>query len=215
MTEVEKKGKLWEMYNFAAAAGDMPLKSYLAIHPKAKLEKKDIVILRNYVLSLSNFKINDSAGINHLNKQQKQLLMKKDSKEIPVAPNGIAFISDYKNWQIVSISERFDSGTMRIVYGNQKDIKAIHDNQTNPWPDGVIMAKILWAQLKNEYGEIKPDEYKYIQFMINDNKKYEKSKGWGFSRFDNLNNEPLGKENFEYLCINCHNEVRDQDYVFT
>lgn len=214
MTELEKKGKLWELYNFVAA-GHMPKKSYLALHPNAQVKQNDIDVLRNYVLSLTNNKINDTAKINSFNKQYKQLFTQNASKDLPVAPNGLAFIPDYKNWQIISTSERFDSGTMRVIYGNSIAIKAIHDNQTNPWPDGVIMAKIVWTQLKDETGQIKPGEYKYIQFMIKDDRKYEKTKGWGFSRFDGLQNEPFGKENFEYSCINCHMVVKDHDYVFT
>ena len=214
MTEIEKKGKLWELYNFVAA-GDMPLKSYLTVHPTAKIEKKDVDVLRNYILSLTSTKINDTTKINSFNKQYKQLIAENTSKIIPTAPNGIPFITDYKNWQIISTSERFDSGTMRIIYGNPVATKAIKDKQTNPWPDGVIMAKIVWTQLQDEFGEIKPGEYKYIQFMIKDQKKYEKTKGWGFARFDNLDNKPFGKENFEYSCINCHMVVKDHDYVFT
>lgn len=214
MTEIEKKGKLWELFNFVAD-GDMPKKSYVALHPNAKVEKKDIDILRNYVLSLTSSKINDTAKINSFNRQYSELIKQNKSKAIPTAPNGIPFIEDYKNWQIISTSERFDSGTMRIIYGNPTAIKAVHDNKTNPWPDGAVLAKVVWTQLKNEYGEIKPGEYKYIQYMIKDNRKYAKTKGWGFARFDNLDNKPFGKENFEYSCINCHRVTSDQDYVFT
>jgi hypothetical protein len=39
------------------------------------------------------------------------------------APNGIRYISDYRNWTIISITDRFDNGTLRMIYGNDIAIR--------------------------------------------------------------------------------------------
>jgi hypothetical protein len=58
------------------------------------------------------------------------------------APNGTAFLRGYKDWKVVSSTDRMDTGTLRIILGNDVAIKAIAESDINPWPDGTTFAKV-------------------------------------------------------------------------
>jgi hypothetical protein len=60
------------------------------------------------------------------------------------APNGIQLPQGYKDWRVISSSHRTDNNTMRVIVGNDKAIDAARKGQTNPWPDGAILGKLVW-----------------------------------------------------------------------
>jgi hypothetical protein len=105
---------------------------------------------------------------------------------------------------------------MRVVLGNDVAIKAIERNQINPWPDGTMFAKVAWDQLSNEKGAVQTGEFKQVEFMIKDRKKYASTKGWGWARWRGVGLKPYGKTSlFSTECISCHTPMRDNDFVFT
>jgi len=134
------------------------------------------------------------------------------------APNGISFPSDYKDWRLISSSHRVDNNTLRVILGNDKAIAAARSKQTNPWPDGAVMAKIVWKEATLDSWEkaIVPGEFVHVEFMIKDAKKYSDTGGWGFARWKGMELKPYGQnESFVYECFGCHTPVKDSDYVFT
>ena len=123
---------------------------------------------------------------------------------------------DYKNWQVVSTSDRFDNGTMRVIFGNAIAIKAIKENHINPWPNGTIFAKIGWDKIADADGNVHTGAFKQVEFMIKDDKKYASTKGWGFARFKTPKLLPYGKTKlFATECVNCHRPESANDFVFT
>ena len=137
---------------------------------------------------------------------------------VPPAPNGISFPSDYKDWRVVSSSHRVDNNTLRVILGNDTAITAARANQTNPWPDGAVMAKIVWKETTLDSWEkaIVPGEFVHVEFMVKDSKKYSDTGGWGFARWKGTQLTPHGKDNtFVYECFGCHTPVKSNDYVFT
>jgi len=135
---------------------------------------------------------------------------------VPKALNGITYIPDYKNWQPISSTERFDNGTMRIIFGNDIAVKAIKNNSIRPWPNGTIFAKVAWAQQQDKDGNVSTGEFKQIEYMIKDDKKYASTKGWGFARFKTPKMVPYGKSiAFTNECVNCHRPLKNEDFVFT
>src|SRR5260370_25270875 len=70
------------------------------------------------------------------------------------APNGIAFLPEYKNWKAISSTERFDNQTLRQILGNDVAVKAIAANHINPWPDGTEFAKGAWLQQADAKGVV-------------------------------------------------------------
>ena len=216
MAAGDQKGKLWESFN-QIMAGAMPLKSYEAVHPETKLSNEDIAILKNYVTSLAVKHVADSTLINDLNKQSAAIGQAHAmTASLPTAANGVAFIPDYKNWQEISSTERFDNGTMRVILGNSIAIDAVKHHQTNPWPNGTTFAKVAWDQVEDANGVVKTGAFKQIEFMIKDDKKYASTKGWGWARFKTLKLLPYGKNlTFTTECINCHRPQAAADFVFT
>lgn len=214
MTPADQKAKLWEAVN-QVAAGAMPLKSYEFVHRNANISPEDLAVLKAYVNTLApQSKPGDTAKVNALNAQLQNNI--PGLKKLPVALNGISYIPGYKNWQVMSTTNRFDNGTMRAIFGNDVAARAIRENKVSPWPNGTIFAKVAWDQLEDKDGNIKTGAFKQVEYMIKDDQKYPATKGWGFARFKTPNLVPYGKTvMFATECINCHRPQKDNDFVFT
>jgi len=217
MAPADQKAKLWEAVN-QVIAGAMPIKSYEFVHHNAKISSGDLAVLKAYVsATAAKSKANDTAKINAGPKQFQQLQKGNLAiGKLPTALNGITYMPDYKNWQAISTTERFDNGTMRVIFGNDIAVKAIHDNNIHPWPNGAIFAKVAWDQVEDKDGNVKTGAFKQIEFMIKDDKIYSSTKGWGFARFKTPKMAPYGKTAaFATECVNCHRPQQAEDFVFT
>ncbi|MDP3515321.1 MAG: cytochrome P460 family protein [Sulfuritalea sp.] len=134
------------------------------------------------------------------------------------APNGISLPDGYKDWRLLSVSQRTDNNTIRAILGNDVAIKAARDGKTNPWPDGAVLAKLAWKNAKHEKWDaaIVPGAFIQAEFMIKDGAKYAATGGWGFARWVGAEQKPYGKDaNFVQECFGCHTPVKDRDWVFT
>jgi len=201
---------LWEMVN-AIEQGKMPLQRYTKLHPDRKVTNNELITLKRYVNTLSGRHKVDTAKIKSVAHQTTKAIPKN-----PVSLNGIPYTADYKNWKVISVTDKYDGGSMRVVYGNDIMIKAIKDKKI-PFPDGAMMAKLVWGKQRvDKEGNIFPGNFQNIQLMVKDSKKYRSTEGWGFARFDGLELKPYGKTvAFEKTCINCHRLLVSQnDFVF-
>ncbi|WP_426670105.1 heme-binding domain-containing protein [Mucilaginibacter sp. McL0603] len=213
LAPADQKGLLWEAVN-QVAAGAMPIKNYEFVHPSAKVSDNDLAVLKNYLMGMVHDKPGDTAKINALDKQYKEL--QNPVTKLPKAANGVTYIPDYKNWQPISTTERFDNGTMRVIFGNDVAVKAIRENNIHPWPNGTIFAKVAWDQLEDKDGNTTTGAFKQIEYMIKDDKKYASTKGWGWARFKTPKMVPYGKDAlFTTECVDCHEPLKNEDYVFT
>jgi len=215
LAPADQAGKMWESVN-QIIAGAMPLTAYTFVHRSAQITPGDLQVLKNYVSGLPALQATDSQKVENL---KQQILHEKENQErkvIPVALNGIAYIPDYKNWQPVSSTERYDNGTLRVIVGNDVAIKAKAEGKTNPWPDGTIFGKITWDELKDSMGITRTGPFKQVEFMIRDSKKYSDTRNWGFARFKTTAMLPYGKNAlFASECVNCHQPMKEHDFVFT
>ncbi len=117
---------------------------------------------------------------------------------------------------MVSTTDRVDNNTLRIIYGNDVAIKAIQEGHINPWPNGTIFAKVAWDALQDADGNVHSGEFKQVEYMIKDDKKYAATGGWGWARWVTPQLKPYGKNiTFSTECINCHRPMKDNDLVFT
>lgn len=215
LSPADQKGKLFESFN-QVQAGAMPLKDYAFVHRDAMLSENDVAILKHYVAGMVSVKPADTTLINTADKQYNKWKTAAASSKVQPTPNGIDYLPDYKNWQVVSTTDRFDNGTMRVIYGNDVAIKAIQENHINPWPNGTIFAKVAWDQLQDADGNVRTGAFKQVEYMIKDDKKYADTKGWGWARWKTPELKPYGKDKmFTMECINCHRPVKDNDFVFT
>ena len=137
----------------------------------------------------------DTAKVSAYNKQLQQVVHTQASKvSFPTAPNGISYIPDYKNWKPISSTERFDNGTMRIIFGNDIAVKAAKEHKTNPWPDGTIIAKVAWDQIIDSDGNVTTGAFKQVEYMIKDSKKFASTKGWDGQDFYLPNLNPMERQ---------------------
>lgn len=198
-------------------SGEMPVPAYAAVHPSAKLDQNQIMVLKNYALTLSPKKTADSSQIRSAEKQYRLFINGSlQHSGIKPSPNGLQYIPDYRNWKAISTTDRFDNGTMRIIFGNEIAVKAIQEKQTNPWPDGTVFAKAGWKQQIQDDGSIVAGEFIQVEFMVKNAGKYANSKGWGWGRWKGNDLKPYGESpTFDKECVECHKPMEKQDHVFT
>jgi hypothetical protein len=140
------------------------------------------------------------------------------AQDVPPAPNGIELPQDYKDWRVIAVSERTDNETLRVIMGNDAAIEAARAGETNPWPDGAILAKIVWKQASHENWDtaLVPTEFVHAEFMTKDSANFAETGGWGFARWVGAEQRPYGEDaEFAQECFGCHTPVRENDYVFT
>ncbi len=211
----DRKAKLWEAVN-QIIAGAMPLKDYQFVHGNSKISQQDLTVLKNYVLAMVKAKPGDTSIINAALKQKGIMHTTAGSVKLSVSLNGISYMPDYKNWKAISTTERMDNGTMRVIFGNDVAVKAVHSGTVNPWPDGTIFAKVAWDQVEDKDGNVTTGAFKQVEYMIKDHEKFKSTHGWGFARFKTPKMVPYGKTvMFTNECMNCHKPQSDQDFVFT
>jgi len=138
--------------------------------------------------------------------------------KIAAAPNGIELPAGYKDWSVIATSHREDNKTLRVILGNEKAMAAARSGNTNPWPDGSILGKLVWKDSAHEkWGKATiPGKFVHAEFMVKHSAKYAETGGWGFARWKGLDQTPHGDDaSFVMECFNCHLPVKDNDYVFT
>ena len=218
LAPAEQKSKLYLALN-KILEKEMPLSDYMRLHTEAKLTDDKIAVLKNYLLTLSPRKLNDTAAIAKAETQYNHWLGNQSlaaHTKVSPAPNGIEYIAAYQNWKAISTTDRFDNGTMRVIFGNDVAVKAIKEGTINPWPDGAILAKAAWTQIIDSAGVARTGEFKQVEFMIKDHDKYATTKGWGWARWRGMDLKPYGKDAlFTTECINCHTPLKGNDFAFT
>jgi mono/diheme cytochrome c family protein len=214
--KVQQKEMLFELIN-QIQSGDMPPRNYELLHGESKIAPEQLATLKKYLDPYRQHSAADAAQVAAANAEYEKWTQSGDVRsEVHPAPNGIAFIPEYKDWKMVSTTERFDNQTIRLVLGNEIAMKAIAANLINPWPDGTIFAKVAWDRLTDASGAVHTGQFKQVEFMIKDSKKYASTIGWGFARWKGAGLQPFGNDaNFAQGCVGCHNPMRNNDFVFT
>jgi hypothetical protein len=211
----QQKAALYEAVNMVQL-GAMPLPSYTLLHPQARVSPEDLAVLKNYLNPPAETALDEAAKTAADAQYDHWIHAGAEPLAVQPAPNGIAFIPDYKNWKVISTTNRFDNETLRIIFGNDVAIKAIADHNTNPWPDGTTFAKAAWFQQTEADGETRTGAFYQVEFMIKDAHKYSSTEGWGFARWRGTDLKPYGKDAaFTNECTGCHAPLRHNDYVYS
>jgi hypothetical protein len=203
-------------------SGNMPLKDYKAIHKEAMISKEDIELMKYYVNALSNNRpFNDSFRAVSIRAAEAELKQFQNNTntcpdKIPVALNGVKYITGYRKWQVISTTNRFDNNSIRIVYGNEVAVTAIRRNKVNSFPNGAEIVKVVWNKIEDKDGNISTGTLGSVQIMTKDTKRFSKTGGWGFGFFNGLKLTPKGNNaSFETTCFNCHKQfTSDNGYLF-
>lgn len=200
--------------------GQMPPGIFLFIHPSAKVSSQEQTTLETYLSSLTTGQPLDSGGQQAYEKAYAEWNPTRSANfSVRNTPDGFVFPVDYRNWLPIAVSLRSDNGTIRLIVGNAMAIDAVRRAQTNPWPDGTILGKIVWKQRKDPHWEwaVVPGTLVQIDFMFRDNVKYASTHGWGWARWLGQDLIPYGGDAGQSAnsCISCHTSVKGNNWVFT
>jgi hypothetical protein len=217
LTADQQKGKLFESLN-QMEYQVMPLKQYLWFHPSAGIAPAEIDKWRSYLRTLIALPTPDTAKTRAWEEQYVKWVSGATAlRQVKPALNGVSFLAEYKDWHAISSTERFDNGTLRVILGNDIAVNAIKTQHINPWPDGTTFAKVAWTQVIDSSGNIQAGEFKQVEFMRKDKRKYASAEGWGFARWvKGTQLLPYGQNAlFTTECTNCHKPMQGNDFVFT
>ncbi|WP_035348218.1 heme-binding domain-containing protein [Edaphobacter aggregans] len=212
----QQKAALYEAVNMIQL-GAMPLPSYTMLHPQAHVSFGDLAVLKNYLNPPAPTLAPDEAAKTAADAQYEHLIHAGAAPlTVEPAPNGVPYIPGYKDWKVLSTTNRFDNKTLRVIFGNDVAMKAIAEHHTNPWPDGTTFAKTAWFQQIDANGDTKTGAFFQVEFMIKDAHKYASTEGWGFARWRGADLKPYGKDAaFTNECTGCHAPLRHNDYVYS
>lgn len=231
----DRQGELWEMVNMIID-GKMPLGSYLAIHRDARVSPQEVEVLKRYLAGLDRYKVGDTMLIAAADRE----FAAASAAELAAAgasaagapagshgtvgtashgslsaADGVRYIDGFSDWQVISTTNRFDNHSIRIVFGNALVAKAIRDGQVHSFPDGSAIVKAVWNSIEDANGHVRPGTVNSIQIMIKDEKRFPKTQGWGFAKFNGVKLVPYGADAaFNTTCFNCHKMAGDFGYVF-
>ena len=137
------------------------------------------------------------------------------SDDLPGPSHGVGYPDGWQEWATIAVSHRTDNGTLRVILGNDVAVRAARSGNTDPWPDGAILGKVVWkdTQLEDWQAAVAPGDFVHAEFMFKDSSKYEESYGWGWARWVGLEQEPF--DGGMQVCIACHTPVKHRDWVFT
>jgi hypothetical protein len=197
--------------------GAMPLPAYRRVHPESVIQPEQLRTLKAYLAPAAPLQPSTEAEVGAADAQYEKWIQAGGATPMASpAPNGIAFLPDYKNWKAISSTERFDNRTVRQILGNDIAVRAIAENHINPWPDGAAFAKVAWFEQADQKGSIRPGAFFQVEFMIRDSKKYAGTLGWGWARWRGAELTPYGKDaGFTNECVGCHSPLAGTNYVFT
>lgn len=135
--------------------------------------------------------------------------------DTPASSNNIDYPVGWQKWSAIAVSHRTDNNTIRIILGNSIAVEAAREGNTNPWPDGAILGKVVWKdeQLENWKAATVPGEFVHAEFMFRDAKKYTETYGWAWARWLGQSQEPFNEGS--QVCISCHTPVKNRNWVFT
>jgi hypothetical protein len=216
LPQAQQNGLLFESFS-QIELDAMPIPQYKRLHPESVVTPAQLAVLKDYLKSLEPHEPASATEMAAADDQFSGWIQQNPlNRQAPLAPNGIAFVPDYKYWRIVSSTNRSDNRTLREIFINPVGAQAIVQNHINPWPDGTIFAKVSWLAQPDDKGVVRTGAFYQVEFMIRDQKKYASTLGWGWARWRGANLTPYGKDaSFTNECVGCHAPMRHADYVFT
>ena len=211
LSKAAQASTLWEAYNMINS-GNMPLPSYAALHSNAKVTPAELSGLRSYLNTMRVNVVPDSAKNEAAAQQNSKPAIA--APQLPVSANGIRYMPEYREWQVMSTTSRFDNTTMRVMFANPVAMQAIRENHIHPWPDGAIIAKVVWEKNIDREGNIHPGKFQNIQYMVRNKNLYKDTDGWGYAKFETPGLKPYGTPVTFKSCASCHRAADKTGGIF-
>ena len=208
-----QRAELFEAVN-QIQFGTMPLPRYLAAHRGAGVTAEELADLKAYLAPFAAAGPTVEGG--DVVAAPVAGMSAGPAKAASLSLNGVPFFPDYKQWRLMSTTDRGDNKTLRMIAGNDIAVQAAESRAIHPWPDGSVFAKITVASVDDGAGHISAGKFVQVEFMVKDAKKYGATKGWGYARYRGDELKPYGADaHFDRECVGCHEPMRDNDYVYT
>jgi hypothetical protein len=138
-------------------------------------------------------------------------------------PQGLSFaeFKGYEDWAPVAVSQT--PGSLKVISANLIMIKAYKSGlpaQGKTFPEGSRVVKIEWSNKVNPVSPYEvqvPDALKSVAFIVKDSKRFPKTNGWAYAKFDyDAKTATLKPEGTGFECgYACHTTVKAQDFIFT
>lgn len=137
--------------------------------------------------------------------------------------NGLTVPEGVFDWRVLGAITRGDNGQARVVVGNDTAVDAARAGNTNPWPEGSMIAHYVWSGGENPViaNAVVPDGFGALTLMVKDSAMYADDGGWAYGVWQTPALTPAAAMDangnpFDQGCIDCHTDnVADNDYVFT
>ena len=137
------------------------------------------------------------------------------------APNGLALPAGVLDWRVIGVASRENdmNPNIRVIVGNDIAVEAARSGDTNPWPDGAMLAHYVWAAGANidAPGTINPVAFNAITLMEKNAGDYAADGGWAYANWGTPELNAPTAPDFDRQCVECHTNTvgPDNDYVFT
>jgi hypothetical protein len=138
------------------------------------------------------------------------------------APNGLELPAGVLDWRVIGVASRENDAmnpSIRVIVGNDVAVEAARSGETNPWPDGAMLAHYVWAPGDNPDapGTVNPVAFNGITLMEKNAGDYAADGGWAYANWSTPELNAPTAPDFDRTCVNCHTDTvgPDNDYVFT
>jgi len=210
-----QKATLYEAVNMIQL-GSMPLPRFLALHPGAKVTPQELAVLKAYLSPWSSpTGLVEGAGNQRTEGTDTSPSFVSLAEARPEY-NGLPLDPSMRAWKLISVTDRGDNNTFRLILGNDIAIRAIRTGHIQPWPNGAKIAKVAFLRVRGEDGLVRPQKFVQIELMAKDAQAYRSTAGWGWGRWRGPTLVPYGTS-VAYLkeCTGCHLPMKGNDNVYT
>jgi hypothetical protein len=122
-----------------------------------------------------------------------------------------------KDWELVTVRYRKDSGEMRFTYANPVAWQTLMGNKTD-YPNDAVFAKISIISKEDSSfpSSAVPTGARRVQFMVRNKEKHADTDGWGYALFDASGKPYPGEHKAQAMaCMACHRLVPERGQVFS
>jgi cytochrome P460 len=138
----------------------------------------------------------------------------------PTLSNGLELPTDIVDWRVIGVASREQDAnpSIRLIVGNDIAVDAARAGDTNPWPDGAMLAHYVWVPGENPDidNAVTPVAFSQFTLMVKNAGEYAEDGGWAYGAWSSLDLTAPDTANFDQACVDCHTQrVSDTDFVFT
>jgi Cytochrome P460 len=140
----------------------------------------------------------------------------------PTLSNDLTLPQDILDWRVIGASSRETdmTPTIRVIVGNDIAVTAARAGQTNPWPDGAMLAHYVWNigdNNPNSPDSVNAAAFNGFTLMVKNAGDYAADGGWAYGVWSTPQLTPPAAAGFDQACVACHTTSvgPDNDFVFT